>query len=91
MWYNNNMNCLPNIVTCNGYTKREVKLIKMFDLEHLIEDVDNPYALFRMCVEVCFLKNMQGPHVEALRRAYKAMKDCSVYRHTEAFEALLEF
>ena len=74
------------------YSQKEVKLFKMFGYEgNLLELIDAPMSLYRMCVEVAFIQDMRGPHVEALRRAYKAMYDCTVFRRTRKFEKLIEF
>lgn len=63
----------------------------MFGCADLTNHIDAPIVLYRMCVEKAFMDNMTGPHVEALRRAYKALNSCKVYRRTEEFESLIEF
>jgi len=75
----------------NGYTESEVKLITMFGYDNLCEHIDAPTVLYRMCVEQAFIKNMQGSHVEALRRGYAALLRCNPYRHTDEFENLIQF
>jgi hypothetical protein len=44
-----------------------------------------------MAIKEAFLKNLHGNHVEALRRAGNAIENCSPYRQTPEFEALIEF
>jgi hypothetical protein len=75
----------------NGYTEKEITLINSIGYAHLIPHIADGPGLYRLCVEKAFVEDMKGPHIEALRRAYKAILNCSPYRHTEAFEKLLEF
>ena len=75
----------------NGYTVNEVRLIREFGYGDLVEHIDVPHSLYRMCVEKAFCENMQGPHVEALRRVYNVLVACKMYRHTEEFEELCKF
>jgi hypothetical protein len=77
--------------TMNGYTEREIKLIEAFGYGHLVPIIESGPSLYRMCVEKAFIENLEGPHVEALRRAYRAISKCNPYRCTKEFEKLLEF
>ena len=51
----------------------------------------NPVTAYRMCVEEAFVNAMEGPHVEALRRAWRVLTTCTAYRGTEEFENLISF
>ena len=75
----------------NGYTAVETRLIEQFGFGNLMSFVDIPHTLYRMCVEKAFCENLQGAHVEALRRVYVALQECTTYRHTEAFDKLATF
>jgi len=75
----------------NGYTVKEERLIRQFGYSHLIPMVDSPPSLYDMCAQKAFINDMKGPHVEALRRACKALSECHPYRMTEEFEQLIEF
>lgn len=78
-------------ISTNGYTKAEIRLISMFGYGDLVSRIECPPGLYRMCVEKAFVEKMEGPHVEALRRAYLALMRCSPYRQTEEFEKLVSF
>ena len=69
----------------------EVKMFTELDVPVLLSAMDSPFNLYRMSVERVFRRNTKGPAVEALRRAYDAICDCRVFRHTPEFEKLLEF
>ena len=80
----------PFKITETGYTEGELKLIRQFiPLSFL--SCGTPMTTYKMCVEKAFIENMSGPHVEALRRAYRALILCEAYRHTSEFEALVQF
>lgn len=75
----------------NEFSENEAKLIAMFGYADLIESGSlSPLMLYRMCMEKAFVDGMQGPHVDALRRVMKAVRDCEPLRHTPEFEALTE-
>lgn len=71
------------------FSENEVKMFTKFGLEPLLNQ--KPAAIYKIAVELAFRKNLQGPHVEALRRGYNAFCDCSIYRGTESFEKEIEF
>jgi hypothetical protein len=73
----------------NHYSPAEIKLFTAFGYENFSNFDEVP--LYRICVEKAFTENLQGPHVEALRRAYKAIMHCHPYRHTPEFEELLQW
>ena len=75
----------------DDYTPGEKRLIDAFGYGHLCTLIDSPPPLYRMCVEKAFIDKMEGTHVEALRRVYRAIMLCTTYRHTDEFEKLTEF
>ena len=75
----------------DDYTQGEKRLIEAFDYGHLYTLINSPPTLYRMCVEKAFINKIEGPHVEALRRVYRAITLCTTYRHTTEFEKLTEF
>lgn len=52
-------------------TKNELALIKAFNREDLIETTHNAFEIFNILAFQAFVENLQGEHVEALRRSYK--------------------
>lgn len=79
----------------NDCTEAELKLIRAisphwYDLVTGDTEFNTP-TVFRILVEKCFIENMEGPAVEALRRAYGAIFKCKPYRHTPEFDKLCEF
>lgn len=72
------------------YSEAEKKLISFFGYADR-KDLINPMALYRILAEKAFIENLQGPAVEALRRAYEALQSCSVYRMSPEFDKLLFF
>lgn len=73
------------------YSPGEIKLFTMFGCADLVQHIDCPMTLYRICVEKAFLDNMQGSHVEALRRVYLALRTGAPFRMTDEFEQLVEF
>lgn len=74
----------------SDYSKAEEKLLIELGYGYLLNKV-SIIEIYKMTVEACFINNEQGPAVEALRRGYRAIVECSVYRGTEEFDKLLEF
>ena len=70
-------------------SENEKKIFKRIGLEHLFGQ--DPSFIYRMAVEYAFRKNMQGPHIEALRRGYTAIVECKLYRKTPEFEQEIQF
>lgn len=78
----------------DSYTQAELELIeacsdKYFNLIH-VTDI-NPTALYDMLAIDMFVKNEQGPHIDALRSAVAAIHKCSPYRWTPEFDKLCEY
>lgn len=71
------------------YSEGEIQLIKHFGYMDIAPHLD-PVNLYRLMVNRAFLKDMQGPMVEALRRAANALEACKIYRMTPEWEKLLE-
>lgn len=51
----------------------------------------SPTSMYSTCVHYVFLNKLEGPHVEALRRAYTAFCNCTHDRRTPEFDKLCEF
>ena len=73
------------------YSDNEIKLFNLFGYQTLMDYGTNPITIYEMCVRKAFMYNMVGPHIEALRRGYVAIQECSAYRDTEKFEKLIEW
>lgn len=76
------------------YSENELKMFKDLGFSYLIHDdhVDvEPYVLYRLAVESCFSKNMEGKAVEALRRGFNAFIKMSPYRKTKEFDELINY
>jgi len=77
------------------YSDKELQLFEYFGFgKLLVNDGDERIAapvIYRMLVEKAFADNMQGPEVESLRRCFNALQQCSPYRLTEEWDALIEF
>ena len=72
------------------YSEAEEKLFKAFKIKDIILDNIVPSQVYRMMATGAFLKNQQGPHVEALRRGMKHLEDGG-YRGNKTFDNLIEF
>lgn len=72
------------------YSAAEVKLFTALGhadlLEHLTE-----MGLWDFTVKKVFIEKREGPEVEALRRGYKAISECKIWRMTAEFDALITF
>lgn len=74
-----------------GYSIKELRLIEKFGYYKLAYE-DNgipPPAIYKMMMEKAFMEDMQGDHVESLRRCVRAMWLHNMYRSTPEFEALI--
>lgn len=78
----------------DSYTNAELKLIRACSLKYLnlvkVTDI-NPTSLYDMLAIDMFVGNVQGPHIDALRRAVGAIHSCNPYRWTPEFDKLCEF
>jgi hypothetical protein len=76
------------------YSEKEMKLFKYFgyDSPTLLDDnhISAP-ALYQMMVNKAFCNDMLGTEVNSLRKCYKALQSCSVYRMTTAWDDMIEF
>ena len=52
---------------------------------------DRPIQYYDQLIQACFLFDVKGPDVEALRKAMVGFYYKRINRHTEEFEKLLEF
>jgi len=73
----------------NDYSEKEKLLFKYFSLDHLMVQL-NPITLYRMAGERAFLDKMEGPEVDSLRRCIIASNNCSVYRVSPEWDAMIE-
>lgn len=72
-----------------GYSDAEWKLVKFFGMENVAWTIDSPITVYRMMGEKAFLADMKGPEVEALRRCIHAINNCTIYRNTHEWDALI--
>jgi hypothetical protein len=70
------------------YSENEKLLIESFGMTDISEQLE-PLPLYWLMVEKAFVRNINGPHVESLRRCYKAMMGMSVFRLTPEFDELI--
>jgi hypothetical protein len=75
-------------MTCE-FSDKERDLFVFFGLSNLIDYIE-PVTLYQMCVEKAFLDDIQGPYVDSLRRCYKALRNCSVYRMTQEWDEMIQ-
>lgn len=73
------------------YSENEIKLLSQFSSCKNIIGRIMPVVIYRMAVEESFLKNLNGPHIEALRRGFNAIIYCTHSRMTKEFEDLISF
>lgn len=74
-----------------NYSEAEFKLFHSLGLADLMESLQPP-ALYRVAVEQAFLKAMNGPNIEALRRGANAILGSRyTYRMTPEFDDLLKW
>lgn len=73
----------------NDLSEAEVKLFKAFNAE--ITKIENPIQAYRSFAIRCFIYNITGPHVEALRRACKAIGGATHWRTTKEWDELIKF
>jgi hypothetical protein len=73
------------------YSDKEIKLIKHFGFEHLI-NTDSIVAptLYRMMAEKAFLDAEEGLYAQSLRRCIIAFNTGSVFRNTPEWDKLIE-
>lgn len=67
---------------------KERDLFVFFGFSDLV-DVVEPVVLYHLCVEKAFVDDIQGPYVDSLRRCYRALLTCSVYRMTPEWDAMI--
>jgi hypothetical protein len=77
----------------NEYSDAEKKMFVELGYDKSLFDYIDPVGLYRMAVTKCFLNNLSGPAVEALRRGGNAVLEYRprVYRMTAEFDKLVEF
>ena len=75
------------------YSDKERKLLNWFDIPDAVIDCSSCAAptLYRMAVENAYLDQYTyGCETESLRRCAKALRDCSVYRLTPEWDAMID-
>lgn len=70
------------------YSDKEKELFSSLGVGDLME-VFNPPRLYRTAMALAFSGNREGKDVESLRRCVKSLDNCSPYRLTEGFDALI--
>lgn len=74
----------------NNFSKNEQKLFSALGLAHLLDQ--KPHQAYQKAILTVFSSQVAGPHVDALRRGYRAVFiDNRVQRRTFEFEDLIEF
>ena len=75
------------------YSKNEVKLFRSINPKwttEKLEQMTSPILFYNMLAVHAFAYNLQGNHIEALRRALHHLHE-NRYRGNEEFEKLIEF
>jgi hypothetical protein len=72
------------------FSANELKMFKDLDVMRFVHG-DNITLEYDDVVSNVFLNNKTGPAVEALRRAYKALRYCKPNRMTPEFEELIKY
>ena len=72
------------------YSDEELKMFRGLGFnDNLIFNVTE-VGMYRIAMEHVFCENIQNEYAEGLRRAYKAFRDCKVYRMTPEFNKLIK-
>jgi len=80
-----------------NFSKEEMKMISALGFTPLLEVLREDgsgnfvYDIYQIMVNKVFINNTQGPAVEALRRCYSAISNCTVERGSKAFNKLAAF
>jgi hypothetical protein len=78
------------------YSEKEFKMIQACSphwadiVERNVDSEVFPVKILELVGMECFIENKTGKAVDSLRRCLKAMRDCSPYRETPEYEALIE-
>mgnify|MGYP001335375211 CR=1 FL=1 len=73
------------------YSEAEIRMFKALGFNYLLFCQYAPPLLYEIVMKCCFIANMEGDDVDALRRGCKALVDGNPYRLTKEFDSLLEF
>jgi hypothetical protein len=74
------------------YSDKEIKLMTYFGYGEFAKDAFAAApTIYKMMVEKAFINNMQGLEIESLRRCYKCIQDCSIYRMTPEWDNMISF
>lgn len=71
------------------YSNREIKMFTALGQYDLLLHNIVPTAVYKTAVDHAFVNDMKGPAVDALRRTYRALWDCSAYRMTAQWDDLI--
>lgn len=70
------------------YSTKEKELFDSLGMGHLTETI-NPPHLYKTAAVLAFSDGREGKDVDSLRRCVRALEQCSPYRLTEEFDALI--
>ncbi len=70
------------------YSSAEIRLIRHFEYLKIAQSLSPP-ELYRIMAMDAFIKNKQGPFVNALRKCVAAMQNCTVCRSTDEWDRLI--
>lgn len=74
------------------YSEGEVRLLTACGVKAKYVFDLKPHHAYQLAIQNVFFSGETGPHVDALRRAAKAVLiDCTPYRLTAEFEKLIEY
>ena len=73
----------------NELSEAELKLVKYFDFENIIESSIQPIDLYRLMVDKSFRDNDISVYSSALRKAWNEIYDFKRYRMTSEFDKII--
>ncbi len=69
---------------------KEFDMIYAFGYANLVERGINITSVLDICMVKAFTENLQGLHVESLRKCIAAVKNCNPYRCTQEYDNLIQ-
>lgn len=73
------------------YSEKELNLFEALGFEYRMYDHVEPSVMYRMLVEHCFMKNIQGEPAESVRKCINAFWEGYPFRLTKEFDNLIVY
>ena len=71
----------------SNYSVKEQAMFKILDCDHMLDA--EPWVAYKAAESICFRLNKQGPAVDSLRRCVNALHNCTCYRMSQAWDAMI--